>query len=264
MLRSGRQGRRKASGRHGEEIPRVHDVDYLLQHFEVGDLDYSWFAKFISLVVLPFADEDFAIILGGYIVVNKLMPVTLVVAAIFAGMVASDFTFYGIGAAARRLPWLSRYAVDDRVEKFADTLKRNVFEVVAFCRVVPGIDLIGFVACGWTRVPLARFLLASIAVSALYLPLMLYLVVMFGDALDDHVGLWTWPFLLASVVLIGFVRNRIFSLRETLPKHEGGASERPARHRLRFAEVRRRAPVGRTMLARFEAGPRALRWFKLR
>jgi hypothetical protein len=39
---------------------------------------------------------------------------------------------------------------------------------------------------------------------------MLYLVVVFGDAMDDHVGLWTWPFLLVAVAIIGFVRNRIF------------------------------------------------------
>jgi len=39
---------------------------------------------------------------------------------------------------------------------------------------------------------------------------MLYLVIVFGDAMDDHVGLWTWPLLLAAIAIIGFVRNRIF------------------------------------------------------
>src|SRR5207253_8747436 len=109
-------------------------------------------------------------------------------------------------------PWLSRWTVDERRMGFAEALKRNLFGLVAFCRVVPGADVIAFVACGWTRVPLGRFLVASLIVSALYLPLMLYLVVVFGDSLDDHVGLWTWPFLLGVVALAGFVRNRVFSL----------------------------------------------------
>lgn len=185
-------------------------MSQLLPFVQISDIDYSWLAKFVSLIVLPFADEDFAIILGGYIVVNRLMPVGLVVLTIYMGMVASDFALYGIGAVARRAPWLKRVAVSARVRSFGETLKRNVFEVVALCRVVPGLDFVAIVACGWTRVPFGQFTAASLVLSALYLPLMLYLVIVFGDAMDDHVGLWTWPLLLVAIAIIGFVRNRIF------------------------------------------------------
>ena len=97
----------------------------------------SGLAKVTSLLVLPFAHEDLAIILGGYIIVNQLMPTTLVAVSIYGGMVASDFALYGLGAAARRLPWLTRYAVDERVRRFGETLKRNVFGLVlcaGWCR----------------------------------------------------------------------------------------------------------------------------------
>jgi membrane protein DedA with SNARE-associated domain len=192
-------------------------VSQLLPFLQIDDLDYSWLAKFVSLIVLPFADEDFAIILGGYIVVNQLMPVGLVALCIYVGMVASDCAFYGLGVGARRLPWVKRLAVNDRVRWFADTLRRNVFEVVALSRVVPGLGYVAFIACGWMRLPLGRFTLASLVVSALYLPLMLYLVVVFGDAMDDHVGLWAWPLLLVAVAITGFVRNRIFSFGSLAP-----------------------------------------------
>jgi len=145
------------------------------------------------------------------------MPVGLVALTIYVGMVASDFALYGIGAAARHTPWLKRLAVNDRVDAFAHTLKRNIFEVVALCRVVPGLDFVAFVACGWTRVPLGSFTLASLLISALYLPLMLYLVIVFGDAMDDHVGLWAWPLMLVAVAIIGFVRNRIFGFGSAAP-----------------------------------------------
>jgi membrane protein DedA with SNARE-associated domain len=164
-------------------------------------------------MVLPFAHEDLAIVLGGYIIVNHLMPASWVVLSIYGGMVASDFALYGIGAAARHLPWLSRFAVDDRVRRFSDTLKRNVFGVVALCRVVPGVVFVAFVACGWARVSLMRFTAASLIVSALYLPLMLYLVIVFGDALDDHLGLWAWPALFIAIAATGFVRKRVFAFR---------------------------------------------------
>ena len=182
---------------------------------QIATLDLSWITKITSLMVLPFAHEDFAIILGGYIIVNDMMPVSLVTLSIYGGIVASDFALYGIGAAARYVPWLSRYAVDDRVHRFGDKLKRNVFGLVALCRVVPGVVFVAFIACGWSRVSLARFSAASLIISAFYLPLMLYLVIMFGDALDDRVGLWAWPMLFLAIAATSYARKRLFAFRDT-------------------------------------------------
>src|SRR3954451_5200976 len=120
----------------------VSDALSALLHF--FDHDSSWLAQFFSLVFLPFAHEDIAIIFGAYIVVNDIMPVGLVALCIYGGMVASDFALYAIGAGARRLPWLRRLAVDDRVRNFARTLKRNLFGVLALSRVVPGLVSIAF------------------------------------------------------------------------------------------------------------------------
>jgi hypothetical protein len=36
-------------------------------------------------------------------------------------------------------------------------------------------------------------------------------VIVFGDALDDHVGLWSWPVLLAVLVATAFVRRRVLA-----------------------------------------------------
>jgi membrane protein DedA with SNARE-associated domain len=194
----------------------------------ISALDLSGLARITSLLVLPFAHEDLAIILGGYIVVNDLLPVGLVAVSIYGGMVASDFALYGIGAAARHLPWLSRFAVDERVRRFGETLKRNVFGLVALCRVVPGVVFVAFVACGWARVSLARFTAASLVISALYLPLMLYLVVVFGDALDNHLGLWAWPMLLVAISASNFVRKRVFAFREAGEPEAAGEAVLPA------------------------------------
>src|SRR5262245_44137744 len=188
--------------------------------------DYSWLAQFFSLLLLPFAQEDFAILLGAYVVVNEIMPVALVALCIYGGMVASDFVLYGVGAGARHLPWLRRVAVDDRVRNFSETLKRNLFGIVALCRVVPGVVFVGFVACGWARVSFPRFTMASLTVSALYLPLMLCIAVVFSDTLESRVGWWTWPFLLCMLLAIGYLRRRVFNLRE----QPGAADDqRPAR-----------------------------------
>jgi membrane protein DedA with SNARE-associated domain len=109
---------------------------------------------------------------------------------------------------------LRRYAAGDRAHRIGKALSANVFGLVALCRVVPGLMVVAFVACGWARVSLARFSAASLISAALYLPLMLYLVVVFGDALDDRLGFWAWPMLLLVIAATGFVRNRVFDFHD--------------------------------------------------
>jgi membrane protein DedA with SNARE-associated domain len=196
-----------------------------LELFYVANIDYSWLAKFMSLLVLPAAHSDLAIVLGGYLVVNQLMPVGVVVATIYFGMVASDLILYGIGTGARRLPWLGRFAVNKRTANFGGLLQRNLFGLAALSRVVPGAVFVVMIACGWTRVPWTRVAFASLFSSALYLPLMLYLVIVFGDALDDRAGLWTWPFLLGLIVALAFMRYRVFTFHESLQESEAEAGQ---------------------------------------
>jgi membrane protein DedA with SNARE-associated domain len=219
--------------------------------FHLAGLDLPSLARLVSLVCLPFAHEDLAIVLGAYIVVHDLMPTGLVVASIYGGMVVSDFALYGIGAGARRLPWLRKHAVDDRVRSFGDVLKRNMFALVALCRFIPGFVFVAFVACGWARVSLARFTAASLIVSAAYLAVMLYLVETFGDALDDHIGLWTWPLLLALLGAGAFARSRILAFggaaaaEETAPpaRTAGLAALEPAPAGPPFAPAERVPPL---------------------
>lgn len=179
-------------------------------------IDVGWFTHIISLIALPFAHEDLAIVLGGYIVVNNLMPIGIVVSCIYFGMVVSDFALYGVGFGARRLPWLRQLAVDGNIHRFSDVMKRNVFAIVTLCRLVPGVVFVAFIACGWSRVPFSRFVVASVVVSAFYLPLMLYLVITFGDALDDHAGIWAWPILFTALAAVGLLRQRVLAMREAI------------------------------------------------
>ena len=114
--------------------------------------------------------------------------------------------------------------------------------------MVPGAVFVIMIACGWTRVPWTRVALASLFSSALYLPLMLYLVIVFGDALDDRVGLWTWPFLLGLIVALAFMRYRVFTFRERARRRPSRAESHPrwqrrpavaARYRTRTVQFRR-------------------------
>jgi membrane protein DedA with SNARE-associated domain len=168
-----------------------------------------------SLVVLPFAHEDIAIVIGAYFAANHLLAGGVVIAAVAGAILASDFALYAIGAAAHRLPWLARRVIDGRVRGLGEALTRDLFAFVALCRFVPGLVVIAGIACGWARVSFARFTFATIFVSASYVVMMLYLVTVFGDALDDHIGLWAWPVLLVVLGGTAFARRRILVFRGT-------------------------------------------------
>jgi len=190
-----------------------------MQHnaFEVAGSDLASLPRRLSRAALPFAHEDLAIVLGAYFLANHLMPVGVAIAGIAGAILASDFAFYAIGAGARRLPWLERHVVDARVRGLSEAFRRDLFALIALCRFVPGLVVVAGIACGWARVSFARFAAATICVSASYVVMMLYLVTVLGDALDNHIGLWTWPLLFGLLAVAAFARQRILAFRGETP-----------------------------------------------
>src|SRR5262249_36180926 len=78
----------------------------------------------------------------------------------------------------------------------------------------PGVVFVAFVACGWRRVPLARFTVASLVGSARSLPLMLCIVAFFGDTLDGRVGWCAWPFAFCGLLAVGCGCRQAFNLQQ--------------------------------------------------
>ena len=174
-----------------------------------------WVAEAITLLILPFAHEDIAIIIGGYAIVKGSLPTFLVFGSLYVGIVASDIMLYGIGLGARYVPRLNSIVENKRVKQLGKSLNFNIIITVAFCRVVPGTVFIAFVYFGLTRASFSRFITSSLIVSALYLALMLYLVIWFDDVFEYYFGLLTWPVLTLIFVMSGLGRKFLFRDRGT-------------------------------------------------
>ena len=172
--------------------------------------NYFWIAEAITLVFLPFAHEDLAIIFGGYIIGKGSVPTPLVFGCLYSGIVVSDIALYGIGFGARYVPRLNIIVENKHVKQLGSLLNFNIFNTVAFCRVVPGTAFIALVYFGLTRAPFGRFVISSLIVSALYLTLMLYLVIWFNDEFEYYLGLLTWPVLTLIFAMSGLGRKFLF------------------------------------------------------
>jgi membrane protein DedA with SNARE-associated domain len=159
-------------------------------------LAHSWLAECVGLFVGTFVQEDVAVVAGGMLVVEYHFPIALAIMSLYAGVVISDFFIYGLGMAARRLPWAQRLLINDKVERIRDTLERHIIPSVAICRFLPGLLFPTFLACGWTGVSFSRFVVVTMVAAAVYTPLLLILVVTLGQTVLTHIGYAGWILML--------------------------------------------------------------------
>lgn len=168
----------------------------------------QWPAQSAILFLAPFLSENVAITVGGLLVVEHGMPPLLAGVCLFAGIVVSDFFLYGLGVASRHNPWARRLLIRDNVRRAQHWLDEHLIAVVAVSRLVPGVLYPAFIACGWLRLPFRRFALATMVSAGVYMPAMLVVVILFGEAVLRQFGYWAWFALLIAIVATGIVGSR--------------------------------------------------------
>jgi membrane protein DedA with SNARE-associated domain len=167
-------------------------------------MSYQLLAKYALLFFAPFLHEDLAIVAAGLLIVEHRLPIAFALASVYAGVVASDMTIFGLGVAARRLPGLRRILIGERARSAAERLQDHLALSVALCHLLPGALFPTFLACGWLGVPARRFALASMLAAAIYVPVALLLVVTLGSAVLRAVGWWSWAVVAAPVAILAF------------------------------------------------------------
>jgi membrane protein DedA with SNARE-associated domain len=125
----------------------------------------------IVLALTTLLLEDLAIAAGAALATQGLISWDLAFVAVAGGIAVGDWGLYGLGAAARRVPWLQRrYIGGTRSAAWSHSLTTQLhtrlFSAVMLARVVPGLRLVTYTACGFLRVPWLPFSLwVSVAVS---------------------------------------------------------------------------------------------------
>ncbi len=93
-----------------------------------------------------------------------------------------------MGLAATRVPWLRRRYVGERSLWAREQLERRLPSAVLLARVIPGLRLVTYTACGFVRVPLLPFT-AWVLLAVTLWTLGLYgLSVAIGHALAEQPG----------------------------------------------------------------------------
>jgi membrane protein DedA with SNARE-associated domain len=113
----------------------------------------------VALALTTLLLEDLAIAAGAALATQGLISWELAFAAVAGGIAVGDWGLYALGAAARRVRWLRRRYIGERSVRLSSALSQRLFSAVMLARVIPGLRLLTYTACGFLQAPLLAFLL---------------------------------------------------------------------------------------------------------
>jgi membrane protein DedA with SNARE-associated domain len=111
----------------------------------------------IALALTTLLVEDLAIAAGAALAARGSISWELALLAVGGGIALGDLGLYGIGVAARRLPFLRRRYIGPRTPMLRERLSGRLPSAVLLARVIPGLRLLTYTASGFLGVSLPAF-----------------------------------------------------------------------------------------------------------
>ncbi|MBY0468159.1 MAG: VTT domain-containing protein [Burkholderiaceae bacterium] len=155
----------------------------------------------LALVLTTLLLEDVAIAAGVALATQGTISWGLSLAAVGGGIAAGDLGLYALGIGATRVPWLRRRCIGERSAWAREQVARRLPSAVLLARVIPGLRLVTYTACGFLRVPFAAFSAWVLLAVALWTSALYGLSLALGAALAKQLGL-PLPLAVALPVLV--------------------------------------------------------------
>lgn len=162
----------------------------------------NWLAECTGIYFETFLQEDLAIVTGGLLVVKNELPLLVVAFTLFSGILTGDVIIYGLGYAARHIPWFHRKLFSPKVESARKKIEGNIISTVALVRLMPGFLFPTYLACGMIGVSFIQFFLTTLATALVYTSALLALVIKLGDTVIPVVGFWGWIIVISFMLLL--------------------------------------------------------------
>lgn len=174
----------------------------------------------LALALTTLLLEDLAIAAGVALATQGLISWELSLAAVGGGIALGDLGLYAMGLGATRVPWLRKRYVGDKSTWAREQIVRRLPSAVLLARVVPGLRLATYTACGFVRVPIVPFTAWVMLAVTLWTVGLYGLSAAIGQALAKHLGLppalaVALPILVlaAAVPLVRHLRSRFTTAR---------------------------------------------------
>jgi hypothetical protein len=159
--------------------------------------------------------EDVAIAAGVALATQGAISWGWSVTAVGGGIALGDIGLYALGLGATRMSWLRRRYIGDKSLWLREKITHRLVSAVLLARVIPGLRLATYTACGFVRVPFLPFALwVSIAVGMWTVGLYL-LSAAIGNSLARHLGLPPAVAVALPIVLLAVAVPLVRFLRRT-------------------------------------------------
>lgn len=143
----------------------------------------------LALALTTLLLEDLAIAAGVALATQGVISWELSLVAVGGGIALGDLGLYAMGLGATRVPWLRKRYVGDKSTWARAQIVRRLPSAVLLARVVPGLRLATYTACGFVRVPLGPFTAWVLLAVVLWTLGLFVLSAAIGQALARHLGL---------------------------------------------------------------------------
>lgn len=145
----------------------------------------------LALAATTLLFEDLAIAFGVALAAQGVISWPLSALSVGAGIALGDLGLYALGLGATRVRWLARWdpTRSDRSAGVRQRLARGLGSAVLVARVVPGLRLLTYTACGFLRLPPGRFAAWVLLAVTLWTLGLYALSVAAGAALAQALGL---------------------------------------------------------------------------
>jgi membrane protein DedA with SNARE-associated domain len=128
----------------------------------------SGLALYLAIFLLPFFQEDVAVVAAATASLNGAAPTATLFLVILAGLTCSDIWKYWLGWFARRHRWAHKFAEKKGVSVAGDLVRSELIKTLFAARYIPGTRVPTYVACGFFKVPYGRFVALVIMTAFTY------------------------------------------------------------------------------------------------
>ena len=153
--------------------------------------------------------EDAAIVSAALLSADGLISVELAYLALFLGIFSGDLGLYFIGTQLKRIPWLGRKLDLDAVDRAGGWLNRNMTTAVLMVRVVPGLRLPTYVACGYFHLSTIRFFCLVLVASLIWTGVLFFSFYLVGELFWPELSEGKWLILPIILLLIIYGHKNI-------------------------------------------------------
>ncbi|MGF1545571.1 MAG: DedA family protein [Parvularculaceae bacterium] len=125
-------------------------------------------ALFASVFLLPFFQEDLAVLTAATASLAGAAPWFALLITIVVGLTASDVWKYWLGWFARRYDWAHKFAEKPGVRTAGRLIQDELYKTLLTARFVPGTRIPTYVAAGFFGAPYGPFALYVASTAFLY------------------------------------------------------------------------------------------------